>query len=97
MYSKKGKEICMFIVGNHIRERRIQMKLTQQQLAHNALLDVTYMGRIERGEKEIGSFMLWRILHILNADWTTINKEIETAVMKLEKLENNHPRPKTIS
>lgn len=89
MYTKEGKEIYMYILGNHIREKREELNLTQEELAENALLDPNHMGRIERGEKEPGSYLLWKIMHNLKADWTTISQEIEDTLMTLNKLEGD--------
>ena len=38
------------IVGANIRRFRKERGLTQEQLAHNANLDLRYLGGIERGE-----------------------------------------------
>lgn len=38
------------IVGANIRHFRKERGLTQEQLAHNANLDLRYLGGIERGE-----------------------------------------------
>lgn len=39
------------IVGTNVRRLRLERKLTQEQLAHEAGLDLTYIGGIERGRR----------------------------------------------
>lgn len=36
------------IVGINVRRRRVERKLIQEQLAHGAEIDLTYLGEIER-------------------------------------------------
>lgn len=38
-------------IGKQIRERRTELKMTQEKLAEAAELSVSYMGAVERGEK----------------------------------------------
>jgi transcriptional regulator with XRE-family HTH domain len=39
------------IFGKNVRKYRQQRKLTQEQLAFDAQIDLTYMGGIERGSR----------------------------------------------
>jgi transcriptional regulator with XRE-family HTH domain len=41
-------------VGEKIRKRRLELGLSQEQLAHESDLHRAYIGQIERGEKNIG-------------------------------------------
>jgi transcriptional regulator with XRE-family HTH domain len=39
------------IVGANVRRLRVEQKLTQEQLAHDAEIDVTYLRGIEAGRR----------------------------------------------
>ena len=39
------------IVGTNVRRLRVERELTQEQLAHDAGIDLTYIGGIERGRR----------------------------------------------
>ena len=39
--------------GNKVRERRVKLGLSQEELAHRAGMHRTYIGMIERAEKNI--------------------------------------------
>jgi transcriptional regulator with XRE-family HTH domain len=39
------------IVAGNLRRLRLERKLTQEQLGHEAGIDLTYVGRIERNQK----------------------------------------------
>lgn len=53
------------IVGQRIRELREEKGWSQEKLAEQADLDRTYIGRIERGEKNIGLENLVKIARAL--------------------------------
>ena len=40
-------------LGNRIREHRKQLGLTQEDLAHKAEIDRSYIGGVERGERNL--------------------------------------------
>lgn len=39
------------VIGENVRRLRMERKLTQEQLAHDAEIDLTYVGGIERGRR----------------------------------------------
>ena len=39
--------------GKHLKNKRQELHLTQEELAEKAGLDVTYVGSIERGERNV--------------------------------------------
>lgn len=49
------------IVGVNVRRLRIERKLTQEQLAHDAEIDLTYLGGIERGRRNPSVNVLGRL------------------------------------
>jgi transcriptional regulator with XRE-family HTH domain len=53
------------IVGANIRHFRKERGLTQEQLAHNADLDLRYLGGIERGEHNPTVSVLGRLAEAL--------------------------------
>jgi transcriptional regulator with XRE-family HTH domain len=49
------------IVGQNVRRLRVERKLTQEQLAHEAEIDLTYVGGIERGRRNPSVDVLGRL------------------------------------
>jgi transcriptional regulator with XRE-family HTH domain len=49
------------VVAERIRDRRKQLGMSQQDLAHKAQISLTYAGKLERGESSVGIDMLARI------------------------------------
>ncbi|MGJ1266636.1 helix-turn-helix domain-containing protein [Sphingobacterium spiritivorum] len=58
--------------GNKIRELRIERKLSQEQLADLAGLHRTYIGMIERAEKNITLINIYKLSKALNVDMEEI-------------------------
>lgn len=55
-------------IGQLIRNRRIQLKLTQESLALQSGIDRSYMGRIERGEVNLTVEKIYEIAFVLKID-----------------------------
>lgn len=53
------------IVGANIRRRRLELGLTQEQVALEAEIDLTYMGGIERGKRNPSLLVLVRVATVL--------------------------------
>ena len=49
------------IVAANVKRLRVERKLTQEQLAHDAEIDLTYLGGIERGRRNPSVNVLGRI------------------------------------
>lgn len=49
------------LVGANIRKLRVRRKLSQEQLAHDSEIDLTYLGGIERGKRNPSLLVLVRI------------------------------------
>ena len=54
------------IFGRNVRRARQQKGLTQEQLAFEAEIDLTYMGGIERGRRNPSLLVMARIAHALS-------------------------------
>lgn len=52
-------------IGDRIRERRTTMQLTQAQLAENCGLHRTFIGSVERGERNVAVLSLRKIAKAL--------------------------------
>ena len=52
--------------GNRVREERLKKKLSQEELAHLAGVHRTYIGMIERAEKNITLINIEKISKALN-------------------------------
>lgn len=64
-YSTEEK-ILLLKVGNRIRELRLESGLSQEKLAFASNLDRTYIGSVERGERNISVINLNKISTALN-------------------------------
>jgi len=53
-------------LGKRIREERLKLNLTQEQLAEYVDISASYMGQIERGERSVTLDTLIRITNRLN-------------------------------
>ena len=53
------------IVGRNVRRLRVERKLTQEQLAHDAGIDLTYLGGIERGRRNPSVDVVGRLADVL--------------------------------
>ncbi len=54
------------IFGKNVRRWRGQRRLTQEQLAFEAEIDLTYMGGIERGKRNPSLMVMGRIAKALS-------------------------------
>jgi transcriptional regulator with XRE-family HTH domain len=60
------------VVGENVRRLRLERGLTQEQLAFDAEIDLTYLGGIERGRRNPSILVLSRIARSLAVDPTTL-------------------------
>lgn len=54
------------IVGKNVRKLRLQKGMTQEELAFEAKIDLTYVGGIERGKRNPSLLVLGRIADALS-------------------------------
>jgi len=59
------KEQSLTLLGQRIRERRKSFGWNQEELAHRASVDRSYVGGIERGERNITFTMLCQLCRAL--------------------------------
>lgn len=70
-YSKDEKAYLERI-GNHIRELRTEADLSQEKLAFECELDRTYIGSVERGERNISVINLRKIAKALKINFPVL-------------------------
>lgn len=63
--------------GERVREFRAQKGLSQEELARLAKIDRTYIGGIERGERNAGIKNVWRIADALGVPAADLFREGE--------------------
>ena len=56
------------IVGKNVRRLRLEVGLTQEQLAFASEIDLTYVGGIERGKRNPSVLVLARIANSLSTE-----------------------------
>jgi len=64
-FSSVAKRDVLKAFGDRVRELRAQMGLSQEELARRAKIDRTYIGGIERGERNAGIKNVHRIADAL--------------------------------
>lgn len=60
------------IFGTNVRRVRQARRLTQEQLAFDAKIDLTYLGGIERGRRNPSLLVMARIADALSTDLTQL-------------------------
>jgi transcriptional regulator with XRE-family HTH domain len=63
------------IVGRNVRRLRQQRGMTQEQLAFEAEIDLTYVGGIERGKRNPSLLVMARIAKALSVQLTKLLSE----------------------
>lgn len=71
------KDNFRVIVGELIRNIRTQkLKISQTELANRCYLERTYISSIERGEKNISFYAMYKIIEALEIDPTDFFNQI---------------------
>ncbi len=86
-------------LGKRIREERLKLNLTQEQLAEYVDISASYMGQIERGERKVTLDTLIKITNKLRVsidyllkDSTTINDDDALNQLKQLLLDRSFPQ-----
>lgn len=66
------------ILGQRIRAHRESLDFTQEGLAHEAGLDRSYVGRIERGEHNLTFVSLVKLCRAMGCDVATLTVNLPT-------------------
>jgi transcriptional regulator with XRE-family HTH domain len=78
-----GDPVTLAVFGEHVRVFRQALRLSQEALALAAGLDRTYIGGVERGERNISLLNMQKIAHALNVSLADLLRfEQETNVMR---------------
>lgn len=68
------KNITLIKIGKNIKRIRTKEKLSQEELAFKAKLHRTYIGSVERGEKNVTVLNLVKIADALNIEPSVLLK-----------------------
>ena len=69
------KNYILTIFGDNVRKFRVIKEMTQEKLAHKANLHRTYIGMIERAEKNITLINMEKIAKALNVEMEELIKQ----------------------
>ena len=69
-------------LGNRLRSYRIRLKLSQEEVAERAELHPTYIGQLERGEKNATLSSVARVAQALDVSLETLFENITTGSAK---------------
>jgi transcriptional regulator with XRE-family HTH domain len=70
------KPIPLKLLGERIREMRKRKNLTQEALAYESDIDRSYIGGVERGERNLSFDKLCKIAQALGCDVAALTKNL---------------------
>lgn len=73
------------IVGENVRRLRLSRGLTQEQLAFEAKIDLTYVGGIERGRRNPSLLVMARIASALGVPPTDLLESVKRCGREKER------------
>ncbi|NMY75636.1 helix-turn-helix transcriptional regulator [Pseudomonas sp. WS 5071] len=56
------------VFAANVRHRRLELNLSQEELAERAGVHRTYVGMLERGEKNVTIYNIWRLAGALQVE-----------------------------
>jgi transcriptional regulator with XRE-family HTH domain len=77
-----GKSSPLQILGQRIRDARKGRSLTQEELAYESDIDRSYIGGVERGERNLSFDKLCEIARALGCDVAALTKDLPEAKPK---------------
>ena len=72
---KAAKSGILLDLGRTIRGKRLEMGFSQEALAHQAGIDRSHMGKIERGERNVTILNIEKIARVLETEPSTLLSE----------------------
>lgn len=75
------------VVGQRLRTYRQKRRLTQEELAEKAGLHPTYIGQVERGEKNLTLLTLEKILCALDISFSDLFEHIQPQTERISPAE----------
>src|SRR5437016_2581300 len=63
-------------LGRRVRAARIKLGLSQERLADESAIDRSYIGGVERGERNLTFKVLCKIAHALRCDVADLTKDL---------------------
>ena len=72
----KDKNKYLIQLGANIRLRRKELSISQEELANSADIDRSYVGGIERGERNISILTLLKLVNCLKTSLSQITANI---------------------
>ena len=72
----EGKEI-LSIIGKRLKNRRLELKLTQAQLSYLVDTDPSYIRKVEKGKVNISVKRLYKITEALNITLSDLLKSLD--------------------
>ena len=67
------------LLGSRIRAQRKLLNWTQEELADNAAIDRSYIGGVERGQRNLTMTMLCQICGAMGCDVASLTKDLPGA------------------
>jgi transcriptional regulator with XRE-family HTH domain len=71
--------------GHHLREMRHEKLTTIEQLAEAAGLHPNYVGSVERGERNVSLFNIWRLANALGVPAATLLEALPAGPLEQDK------------
>ncbi|MBI1891725.1 MAG: helix-turn-helix transcriptional regulator [Burkholderiales bacterium] len=75
--SKNRQSPALLAIGNAIRRARTAHNLSQEELSLRAEVDLSYVGRIERGDNNVTLLTLIKLANALDLTLTELMAEAE--------------------